>query len=111
VGRPPAPPLVNKEIFAYLLSVTAERRLPLFGFLDGFTQKGALASVSAEYADQGERAGKLAAEILSRPEGKRLPVPPPVFSPGRLTVNLKTAAFLGIEISEKARPDAKHVYR
>jgi putative ABC transport system substrate-binding protein len=108
---PPDPKLFNKEVFAYLLSVSAERRIPLFGFLDSFTQKGALASISAEYADHGERAGKLAAEILSRPEGKRLPVPPPVFSPGRLTVNVKTAAFLGIEVPAQVVADAKKVYR
>lgn len=108
---PPDPKLFTREVFAYLLSVTAERRLPLFGFLDSFTKKGALASVSAEYADHGERAGKLAAEILSRPEGKRLPVPPPVFSPGQLTVNSKTAKFLGLTISVQTMANAKHVYR
>ncbi len=108
---PADPRLFPKELVAFLLSFSAERNLPLVGFLDKLTEGGALASVSPDYGEIGERTGKLAAEILTRPEGRRLPLPPPVFAPGTLSLNLKTAKTLGIEIAPKARQRARVLYQ
>ena len=84
---------------------------PLIGFLDSLTQAGALASISPNYNDNGARAGKLAAEILARPDGRRIPVPPPVFAPGNLTLNLQTAKALGVTVSDKSIGAATQVIR
>ena len=108
---PPDPKLFSREVFTLLLSLSAERHIPLIGFLDSLTQAGALASVSPNYADNGVRAGKLAAEILARPDARRLPVPPPVFAPGNLTLNLQTAKALGVEVSPAALAAATQVIR
>ncbi len=108
---PPDPRLFSKELFAFLLSFASERNLPLIGFLDSFTQAGALASVSADFGDIGIRAGKLAAEIQARPEGKRVPVPALAFSPGTFSLNLKTASALGIAISAAAQSSAQLVIK
>lgn len=108
---PPEPRLFNREVFSYVLSTTSERKLPLFAFLDSFTEAGAFASVSPDYEDIGFRAGKLAAEIVARSAEERTPVPPPVFAPGRLSINVKTAQALGITVPEKALSQAKQVYR
>lgn len=108
---PPDPKLFSKELFNFLLSFSAERKIPLFGYLEGLTQQGALASMSPDYGENGERSGKLAAEILSRPESARIPVPPPVFSPGALSINLKTASALGVTVPPKAVVSAKQVFR
>lgn len=107
---PADPKLYNKDLFAFLLSFCAERKLPLFGFLESFTEAGALASISPDYADVGERAGKLAAGLLARPLGKRLPVPGPVFAPGNLSLNLRTATVLGIDIPPEAITHAKRTF-
>lgn len=107
---PPDPRLFSRELFAYLLSFSAERRLPLVGFLESFTQAGALASVSADYQDIGERAGRLAAEAASRGSVQR-PPSGVVFSPGVLSINLKTARALGVEVSPRALAEAKNVIR
>lgn len=107
---PADPKLYNKDLFAFLLSFCAERKLPLFGFLESFTEAGALASISPDYADDGERAGKLAAGLLARPLGKRLPVPGPVFAPGNLSLNLRTATVLGIDIPPEAITHAKRTF-
>ncbi len=107
---PADPRLFPKELVSFLLSFAAERTMPLVGFLDKLTEGGALASVSPDYTEIGERTGKLAAEILAKPEGKRVPLPPPVFAPGHLSLNLKTAKTLGIDISAKARERAKTLY-
>ncbi|MBS2031852.1 MAG: hypothetical protein JST54_28405 [Deltaproteobacteria bacterium] len=109
---PPDPKLYSRELSAYLLGMASERRLPLVGFLESFTQAGALASVSPNYADTGDRAGKLAAELLAKPAEKRVPAPPPVYAPGDLSLNLNTARALGVEVPPEAVARAgTHVFR
>ncbi len=108
---PPDPRLFPREVFASLLASASEHKVPVVAFLSSLTEAGAIASVHADYDDNGDRAGKLAMDILSRPEGKRLPVPPPIFAPGVLTLNLKTAKALGIDISSKAQSNAKSITR
>lgn len=108
---PPDPKLFSREVLSFLLSTTSERKLPVVGFLEGFTRAGAVASVSADFEGIGKRAGALAAEIVKRPADKRVPVPEPVFAPGRLSVNLKTAGALGIVPSSAALTSASDVVR
>lgn len=108
---PPDPRLFPKEVFIFLLGFSAERSLPLVGFIDSFTQSGALMSVSADYADMGTRAGKLAHDIVAAPEGKRLPVPGVVWSAGTLTINLKTAAAFGVNVPAAAKSQAKQLFQ
>jgi len=109
---PPDPKLYSRELSAYLLQQASERRLPLVGFLESFTEAGALASVSPNYADSGDRAGRLAAELLAKSVEKRVPVPPPVYAPGDLSLNLNTARALGIEVPAGAVQRAgNHVFR
>jgi putative ABC transport system substrate-binding protein len=107
---PPDAHLFGKEVFLALLSFSAERNLPLISFLDTCTQAGALASVSADYTDIGARAGRLASDIAQRPADKRIPVPGLAFSPGRLTINLKTAEALGVKVPAAAVAAAKQTY-
>lgn len=108
---PPDPRLYSPELFSYLLTTSSERRLPVFGFLENFTKAGALGSVSPDYADGGRRAGKLATGILARPATARLPVPPLVFAPGNLSLNLKTAQALGLTIRPEVASSAKQTFR
>jgi putative ABC transport system substrate-binding protein len=107
---PADPKLFPKELVSFLLGFAAERNLPLVGFLDAFTQAGALASVSPDYVDIGEQTGRLVAEILARPDGKRLPVPALRYSSGKLTLNKSTAKALGIEVPDAVIAKAKQVY-
>lgn len=108
---PPDPKLFGREVLSFLLSTTSERKLPVVGFLEGFTRAGAVASVSADFEGIGKRAGALAAEIAKRPADKRVPVPEPVHVPGRLSVNLKTAGALKIVPSAAALTAASDVVR
>jgi len=59
----------------------------------------------------GMRAGRLASEIASRPADKRTPVPGVVYSPGKLTINMKTAAALGVSVPQSAISAARQVYQ
>jgi putative ABC transport system substrate-binding protein len=105
---PQDPRLITAEMFNYLLVYTLERKIALFGFLDSSTKAGALASVAPDYPEIGRRAARLAVEVSQKPGA---PVPPPSGSPGALTVNLRTAKQLGIEVSQGVLGKARQVYR
>jgi putative ABC transport system substrate-binding protein len=107
----PDPKLITAEMFNYLLVTTLERKIALFGFLDSFTQAGALASIAPDYQEIGRRAARLALEIHGRAEGARLPVPAPQAGPGALTVNLKTARQLGLDVPQSALGKARQVFK
>jgi putative ABC transport system substrate-binding protein len=104
----PDPKLVSAEMFNYLLATTLERKIALFGFLDSFTQAGALASSAPDYTEVGRRCGKMANEVAGRP-GQ--PLPSPVGAPGALTVNLKTARQLGMDVPRSAQDKARQVFK
>jgi putative ABC transport system substrate-binding protein len=108
---PPDPKLYSHEVFNYLLGYASERKLPLMGFLEGLAEAGALAAVSPDYQQVGERGGQMAAEIMARPEASRLPVPPFQFAPGNLSVNLKTAGALGLTVPASALEHCHKVFR
>lgn len=103
----PNPRLISKEVVGGLIATSLEKKLPLVGFLTAFTDGGALMALQADYGDNGDQAGKLALEVLAKPADKRKPVPAPVFLSGALSINLKTATELGLDVSGKALADAK----
>jgi putative ABC transport system substrate-binding protein len=105
------PRLYTPEMFDWILGFTLERKIALFGFLDVFTQRGALASLAPDYKEMGKRAGQLANEVAQKPAGARLPVPSPVSSPGAFTVNLKTAKQLGLDVPQSVLGKARQVFR
>ena len=103
----PDPKLISGEVFRFLLSLMTERKIPIYGFLENFTQAGALASVSADYVETGRQAARIASSIV----GKHGALPPPVPSPGSLSVNLKIAQQLGIEIPANVLEKARKVIK
>ncbi len=107
----PDPKLFTMDMFRFVLAYTLDRKIALLGFLDAFTQSGALASMAPDYKDIGRRAMRLALGIAGRPPEQRLPVPAPMTSPGSLTLNLKTARQLGIDIPDALVGKAQKVYR
>ncbi|MBS2031853.1 MAG: hypothetical protein JST54_28410 [Deltaproteobacteria bacterium] len=109
---PPDPKLFTEELATYVLSEAAENKVPLVSFVESHTAQGALAAVSASFADVGDRAGQVAAGIAALPEDKRIPVPPPLYAPGELSLNLKSANALGIDVPPDAVSHAgSRVYR
>ncbi len=103
--------IMTQEVTTYLLLFASERRIPLMGFLDKMTQLGAVASFAPDFSDIGRRAGQLAKELAARPPEKRFPVPPPAFSPGALSINLRTAAQIGLSVPAGLQDAARKVVR
>lgn len=108
---PPDARLFPKDLVLFFLTAAAERSTPVVGFLDSMAQVGALATVSTDVAEGAKRAGRLAAEIVAKPEGRRTPVPPPTWAPGKLTLNLKTAESLKIKPTPAAEAAASQLLR
>ncbi|MEK7561148.1 MAG: ABC transporter substrate-binding protein [Patescibacteria group bacterium] len=91
---------VNAQRAAQFLQWALDHRVPLSGTNVGDTEKGAFMSYGANYYNLGRQAAVLAHKILR--EGKKpsdLPIEPPAAL--ELTLNKKTAALLGVDISSE----------
>jgi len=86
--------VLTNESIRFILESALARQVPVIGFSPEFTRLGALLSVSVNYGDVGRETGLLAKRIL---DGERLlPFNPVPIARLKITVNLKTAKFLGI---------------
>ena len=86
--------VLTNESIRFILESALARQVPVIGFSPEFTRLGALLSMSVNYGDVGRETGLLAKRIL---DGERLlPLNPVPIERLKITVNLKTARFLGI---------------
>jgi len=86
--------VLTNESVRFILESSLARQIPVIGFSPEFTRLGALLSLSVNYGDVGRETGLLAKRIL---DGERLlPLNPVAIERLKITVNLKTARFLGI---------------
>ncbi len=86
--------VVTNESVRFILESSLARQVPVIGFSPEFTRMGALLSMSVNYGDVGRETGLLAKRLL---DGERLmPLNPVPIERLKITVNLKTAKFLGI---------------
>jgi putative tryptophan/tyrosine transport system substrate-binding protein len=86
--------VLTNESVRFILESSLARQIPVIGFSPEFTRLGALLSLSVNYGDVGRETGLLAKRIL---DGERLlPLNPVPIERLKISVNLKTAKFLGI---------------
>ena len=86
--------VLTNESIRFILESALARQIPVIGFSPEFTRLGALLSMSVNYGDVGRETGLLAKRIL---DGERLlPLNPVPIERLKITVNLKTARFLGM---------------
>lgn len=100
--------VLNEESFNFLLSTTLETNVPLIGFSPGLVRSGALASMYIKYEDIGEQAATLAKKILAgaqSPSGHIVPL-----DGVRISINLKTAEFLHIDIPPDVLRQAEEAF-
>ena len=89
--------VLTNESVRFILESALARQIPVIGFSPEFTRLGALLSISVVYGDIGRETGLLVKRIL---DGKQLlPLDPVPIERLKITVNLKTARFLGITFS------------
>lgn len=86
--------VLTDESIRFILESALAQKVPVIGFSPEFTRLGALLSLSVNYGEVGRETGLLAKRIL---DGERiLPLKPVPVERMKITVNLKTARFLGI---------------
>ena len=86
--------VLTNESIPFILESALARQIPVIGFSPELTRLGALLSMSVNYGDVGRDTGLLMKRILND-EGL-LPLNPVPIERLKITVNLKTARFLGI---------------
>lgn len=87
--------VLTNDSIGFILETSLARRVPVIGFSPEFTRLGALLSLSVSYGEVGRETGLLAKRILDG--DRKLPTKPIPIERLKITVNLKTARFLGIE--------------
>jgi putative ABC transport system substrate-binding protein len=91
--------VLTTDSIGYILETSLARRVPVIGFSPEFTRLGALLSLSVSYGEVGRETGVLAKRILDG--DRKLPAKPIPIERLKVTVNLKTARFLGIEFPKE----------
>jgi len=86
--------VLTNESVQFILESALARQIPVIGFSPEFTRLGALLSMSVNYGEVGRETGLLARRILDG--DRRFPLSPVPIERLKITVNLKTARFLGI---------------
>ena len=86
--------VLTNESLRFILDSALAHQIPVIGFSPEFTRLGALLSLSVNYVEVGRETGLLANRIL---DGERLlPLNPVPIERLKITVNLKTAKYLGM---------------
>jgi len=100
--------VLTNESIQFILESALARQIPVIGFSPEFTRMGALLSMSVNYGDVGRETGMLVKHILDRE--RPLPLAPLPIERLKITVNLKTAKFLGITFPNELTSLIDEVY-
>ena len=100
--------VLTDESLRFILNSALEAHVPVIGFSREFAKTGALLCLSVNYQDIGRQTGQLARRIL---DGRiTLPVKPVHPDRIEMSLNLKTAKYLGIEIPKDMENRADELY-
>ena len=88
--------VLTDESIRFILQSAIAKHIPVIGFSSEFTRLGALLSMSIDYGEVGRETGLLAKRIVNGEQ--QLPLKPISVQRIRITVNQKTARYLGITI-------------
>ena len=100
--------VLTEDSLRFLLNTTLEASIPVLGFSPDLVKSGALIGLSVNYEDLGRQGGMLAKSIVSGQGGPSLGLAQP--DRLRLSLNLKTAKFLGITVPPDIVNRADDVY-
>ncbi len=91
--------ILTNESIHYILDSALAQHVPVIGFSPEFTRLGALLSLSVNYREVGRETGQLARRVLDGEKPVSLkPVP---IDRLMITVNMKTARFLGLSFPKE----------
>jgi len=91
--------ILTNESIHYILDSALAQHIPVIGFSPEFTRLGALLSLSVNYNEVGRETGLLARRVLDGE--KPLSLKPVPIERLMITVNMKTARFLGLSFPKE----------
>lgn len=100
--------MLTDESIRFILESAVAKQVPVIAFSTEFTRLGALLSLSVDYSEVGRETGRLAKRILN---GEPMMTLKPVSVQRiHITVNQKTARYLGITIPKEVEPLIDETY-
>jgi putative ABC transport system substrate-binding protein len=100
--------VLTEDSLPFVMGTALDTNVPVIGFSSELVRSGALVGLSVNYEDVGRQASVLARKILSEPARSFTAMLPPERL--RLSLNLKTARFLGIVIPPDVVSNADELY-
>jgi putative ABC transport system substrate-binding protein len=100
--------VLTTESLQFVFLYAFQTNLPLMGLSEHFVKMGALFAVGPDYSDVGRQSGEFAAQILAGRDPEELPVASP--RKVLLSLNLRTAEIIGLDIPEGVVRKAASVY-
>lgn len=91
--------VLTDESIRFIVESSLAKHVPVIGFSPEFTRLGALLSLSVDYGEVGRATGLLAKRILN--DELSLPLKPVPVQRIKITVNQKTARYLGLTIPKE----------
>ena len=88
--------VLNKDTFAYIVTYTLERNVPLMAYQASFVKAGAFLALAPSYEGIGEQASRMTEKILQGSAVSELPVEDP--DGNLLALNMKVAQQIGLEV-------------
>lgn len=92
-----------------LILAALRRRMPLFGLSGAHARAGAVAALSCDYADVGTQTAEIALRALRGQDLRGIPVSAP--RKLALALNLRTAQYVGLDVSPDLESEAREVVR
>jgi len=101
--------VVNKDTVEYIIETTLENKIPTVVYNDYLVKDGCLFSLAPDYFSVGEQAGN----IVCKSREDKLRTPPSIIFPEvfKLSINLKTAKHIGLNIPPNIIASAEEIYR
>ena len=100
----------SQKIVEYIIKESLRRKIPVVGYNSWFAKNGAILSFLIDYRDVGVQAGAMVAQMIKAGSNT---APERIESPAKIqiSIDLKTAEKLGIQISATSIQQANEVIR
>lgn len=98
---------ITASSFPSIAQVTKRAKMPVFGFLSGILDQGAMAVVARDYYDMGHDAGELAARVMRGEKPGAIPLQRATNS--RLLLNRDAAKHCGVKLPDDVVKQAEKV--
>jgi putative ABC transport system substrate-binding protein len=99
----------SQKIVEYIIKESVRRKIPVVGYNSWFAKNAAILSFIIDYRDVGIQAGTMGSRILKEGRNTGVTVEPPARI--RISIDLKTAQKLGIQVAPSVIQQAEEVIR